>query len=132
MSREIANQNTSLTLGIPADREVSWTLQILSKLNKPDDQVGVIISRWVEKPLTLQELELLNRYFPAEQVPSPARHAPAMRNAIVNRAQTSHILFLDDDMVPDPGLLNSALFLAGREPYTVHQGTPFLVANSDN
>lgn len=72
MSTEIANQNISLTLGIPADSEVGWTLQILSKLDKPDKQVRVVISRWIEKPLTLQELKLLNGYFPSEQVLSSA------------------------------------------------------------
>lgn len=134
MNIEITKFETysSLTLGIPSDRDISWTLRILSQLKKPEVQVKVLISRWIEKRLTSEELQLLNTYFPTQQLLSQARHAPAMRNLIVNSTQSSHLLFLDDDMVPDPDLLDNAFLIAASEPNVVHQGTPYLVANSDN
>lgn len=53
-----------------------------------------------------------------------------MRNAIIWEATSTHILFLDDDMVPGQNLLASAFQLAAREPNVVHQGIPYRVANS--
>lgn len=123
------SQEIDLTVGIPADRAVGWTAQILSRLDKPDAKVEVVVSRWVEKPFTPVEVRLLNDYFPTTEVLSRERHAPAMRNAIVRSAQASHILFLDDDMVPDPDLLNNALCLIKLDPESVHQGIPYRVAN---
>lgn len=55
-----------------------------------------------------------------------------MRNAIVKQTNSSHILFLDDDMVPSSTLLTNALELAHKEPDVVHQGIPYQVANSYN
>lgn len=53
-----------------------------------------------------------------------------MRNAIIWAATSTHLLFLDDDMVPGQILLESALQLAAREPNVVYQGIPYRVANS--
>ncbi len=122
----------SLSIGIPAGRDISWTQRILSRLESPATQVEVLVARWSKTPLTDEDLQRLNKYFPTKEVQSQARHAPAMRNAIVREAQTTHLLFLDDDMVPEPDLLYHALQLAGREPNIVHQGIPYLVANSHN
>ncbi len=129
MNRE--NEPT-LAIGIPADRDISWTQQILSRLESPTSRVEALVARWIENPLTDQDLQDLNEYFPTKEVPSQLRHAPAMRNAIVREAKSTHLLFLDDDMVPEPDLLNNALLLAGRAPNTVHQGIPYHVANSHN
>jgi hypothetical protein len=53
-----------------------------------------------------------------------------MRNAIIRETTSTHILFLDDDMVPGQDLLASALVLAACEPDVVHQGIPYRVTNS--
>ncbi len=140
MVTEVSKQNLTapiengtipaLTIGIPAGRDVSWTLQILSRLESPADRIEVLVARWIENPLIAQELQDLNKYFPTKGVLSQARHAPAMRNAIIREATSTHLLFLDDDMVPGQNLLTSALELAVREPNIVHQGIPYRVANS--
>lgn len=122
----------TLTVGIPAGRNLDWTGRILSVLESPVSTVEVLVARWVENPLTAQELQDLNKYFPTKEILSQARHAPAMRNAIIREATSTHILFLDDDMVPGQNLLESALQLAMREPKVVHQGIPYRVANSHN
>lgn len=122
----------TLTIGIPADRSIDWTERMLSKLDKPAGVVEVLVARWVEKPLDTQDLQLLNSYFPTMEVKSKVRHAPAMRNAIVRLAHSSHILFLDDDTVPEPNLLEHAFSLSIPEPNAVYQGIPYHVANSHN
>lgn len=125
--------NPSITVGIPAGRNLDWTSRILSGLESPAaTTIEVVVARWTENPLTAQELQDLNQYFPTREVLSQARHAPAMRNAIIWEATSTHLLFLDDDMVPGQNLLASALELAGREPDIVHQGIPYRVANSHN
>lgn len=123
-------KSQTLTLGIPAGRQLDWTFRILSRLESPAVTVEVLVARWTENPLTAQELLDLNNYFPTKEVLSQVRHAPAMRNAIIWEAKSTHLLFLDDDMVPAPDLLNNALQLAGREPNVVFQGIPYRVANS--
>lgn len=120
----------TLTVGIPAGRNLDWTGRMLSRLESPTTPVEVLVARWIENPLTTHELQDLNRYFPTREVPSQARHAPAMRNAIIWEATSTHILFLDDDMVPGRNLLVGALELAAQEPDIVHQGIPYRVANS--
>ena len=120
----------TLTVGIPAGRSLDWTGRILSGLESPDTTVEVLVARWTENPLTAQQLQDLNKHFPTKEVSSRARHAPAMRNAIIWEATSTHLLFLDDDMVPGQNLLASALQLAAREPNVVHQGIPYRVANS--
>lgn len=134
MLREADGSETSpsLSVGIPAGRDISWTHRILARLESPTSRVEVLVARWSENPLTDQDLQLLNQYFPTTEVLSQARHAPAMRNAIVREARSTHLLFLDDDMVPEPDLLNNALQLVEHNPNTVHQGIPYLVANSHN
>lgn len=124
--------NSTLTLGIPADRNLDWTEQILSRLESPSAKVEVLIARWVENPLTAQDQQRLNKYFPTKEVLSQARHAPAMRNAIIWAAESTHLLFLDDDMIPEQNLLSAALRLAKCEPDTVYQGLPYRVANYNN
>lgn len=119
----------TLTLGIPADRNVTWTLGILSRLKKPPVQIKVLVSRWIEKPLSDKDLRSLNTYFPTQEVVSRGRYAPMMRNAILRSTKSKHILFLDDDMIPDAQLLKKALLLIQREPSVVHQGIPYHVAN---
>lgn len=125
-------ESPTLTVGIPAGRSLDWTGRILSRLESPVTSVEVLVARWTENPLTAQELRDLNKYFPTKEVPSRARHAPAMRNAIIWEATSTHLLFLDDDMVPEQNLLASALQLAAHEPNVVHQGIPYRVANSHN
>lgn len=127
---DIERKKISITLGIPAGRAPDYIHQILSKLEKPTDRVEVLIARWVREPLSDQALELFNGYFPTREVLSKQRHAPAMRNAIIWEAESSHLLFLDDDMVPGSDLLHHAIQLAEAEPGIVYQGIPYRVANS--
>lgn len=126
------NKNPTLAVGIPAGRNLEWTGRILDKLERPDADVEVLVARWAESPLTNQELEGLNALFPTKQVLSEARHGAAMRNAIIREATSTHILFLDDDMVPGQNLLASALVLAAHDPGAVHQGIPYRTANAHN
>lgn len=126
-------EGPTLAVGIPADRTIDWTSRILAGLSSPAAVgVEVLVARWTEHPLTSQEHEDLNAILLTTEVPSETKHAPAMRNAIIQAATATHVLFLDDDMVPGQNLLGSALNLARREPDTVHQGIPYRVANADN
>jgi hypothetical protein len=126
------SERPTLTVGIPAGRSIDWTTGILLELKGSDSNVTVLVARWSEDPLSDQELEGLNAFFSTQQVLSEARHAPAMRNAIVRETTSTHILFLDDDMVPRQNLLASAMGLAATGPDIVYQGFPFRVANADN
>jgi hypothetical protein len=119
----------ALTVGIPADRDISWTARLLSKLDSVDAQVEALVARSVDKTFDSAEMSALNDIFPTVQVSSQLSHAPAMRNAVIAASRARHILFLDDDMVPGENLLASALDLADQEPDVVHQGVPYRVAN---
>ncbi len=125
-------KDPSLTVGIPAGRGIGWSLRILVQLQKPDSDIQVLVARWRNDPFTAQELRYLNQFYPTGEVLSDDRHASAMRNSIIRQASSSHILFLDDDMVPSVDLLSSALRLAQKEPDIVHQGIPYRVANPYN
>ncbi len=125
-------ENPTLTVGIPAGRTIDWTERIMSGLEYPSTGVEVLVARWDQDPLTDRELEGLNMLLPTREVASPSKDAPTMRNTIVREAVSTHILFLDDDMVPGQNLLSSALAVARREPDAVHQGIPYRVANHHN
>lgn len=119
-----------LTVGIPAGRDVKYTLGILSRLKKPKVRVKVIVARWTNTPFQSDDLRSLNLYFSTKQVLSHQRNAPAMRNTIIRNTKSTHILFLDDDTVPDSLILEKALALMSHKPSYIYQGPPYLVANS--
>lgn len=131
MYLERGQSKPTLTLGIPSGRNSKWTERILSCLESLQTDIKVLVARWIQTPFALEEIQQLNRYFSTKEIPSQARYAPAMRNAIIDAAESTHLLFLDDDMVPEQNLLKEALHLAEREPNTVFQGVPYKVANSN-
>lgn len=121
----------TITLGIPSGRDASWILNILSVLKRPPFEVKVLIARWIKAPLAEKELILFNNFFPTEEVFSLEKYTPMMRNVIIKNANTTHILFLDDDMVPKANLLEQSYIISKNNPTTVYQGYPYRVANNN-
>lgn len=121
-----------LTIGIPCGRDVNSVLEILRSLNSIDLYIEVLVARWQKYPFSNSEIALLNQYFNVKQVLSKSKHASCRRNTILNFTSSEHILFLDDDVVPDPNLLQSAIELINSNPSDVYQGPPYLVANPDS
>lgn len=121
----------SLTVAVPSGRDMSYIARIISNLSwdASTAQVKFVVGRWCQQPFSDSELTSLSTTFPIEQVLCDQSHSMALRNEIIHQATTGHILFMDDDMVPSSDLIQAALALIQKEPGTVYQGPPYLVAN---
>lgn len=124
-----------LTLAIPNGREFSDALRILTHVRVPKRLGAVaVISRPHCRPVRGHPFGTWRYYGGIDVlvVPSACPFPPAMRNAIIDSLKTSHVLFLDDDVVPAPDLVEQAANLSNSFPDTVFQGPPYLAANPEH
>ncbi len=127
----------SLTVAIPSIRSPERVLALLGMLASGNtdaaaNSINVAIARPQDNTLPQAALRSLPGGLPVRQLPCARSHATAMRNALLDTIDSSHVLFLDDDMVPAPGLYDAASARARMAPEAVHQGPPYLVANPEN
>jgi len=92
-------------------------------------EIRVVIARPQHDLIAGEALASLPPLVRITQIGCARTHATAMRNALIDAVDTSHVLFLDDDMVPAGDLYERAVDRARLEPAALHQGPPYLVAN---
>jgi hypothetical protein len=118
-----------ITIAIPSGRKIANIIKILESFSMIPTNVNCIISRWSKEPFTDSQVKILNKYFPTKQVLSEIKYPPSMRNEIIRSSCAEYILFLDDDVIPEPNLLQNCLKLIEHTPNDVLQGPPYLVYN---
>ena len=114
-----------LTVAIPTygrDQVLAESIEALLKLEAEPWELLVID----QTPRHTPAVELLLRTWQSEGRLRWIRQSPASITAAMNRAlleaQASHVLFLDDDILPDAGLLMAHQQAAAHHPHTMIAG----------
>jgi GT2 family glycosyltransferase len=113
----------SLSVIIPTYRRpetVALVLAALAKQTFPAEQFEVIVVLDGPQPETRQRLSPAAFTFCLTVLEQPHRGAPAARNTGARHARAEILLFLDDDILPVPGLLAAH--------YSAHAGKKGIVA----
>jgi hypothetical protein len=129
------SSGVEITIIIPNGRTVSALRRTLLPLLPVNTAViQLIVARYMGHELDYSQTSELkvNLDIPMKIVYSKFKEPPCMRNAALDIVVSGHVLFLDDDVIPDPSLLKNAVDLIVKDPMTVYQGPPYHTANTES
>ena len=120
------SSGVEITIIIPNGRTVSALRRTLLPLLPVNTAViQLIVARYMGHELDYSQTSELkvNLDIPMKIVYSKFKEPPCMRNAALDIVVSGHVLFLDDDVIPDPSLLKNAVDLIVKDPMTVYKKT---------